>query len=68
MMLLPVDPVMSLIVVAGVFIYYAIKSIDTSPPKDDESDHEFIERIFRENSPDYRRYQRWLEEHQQPEP
>lgn len=64
--MIPFDPIMSLVVVIGVITYYAVNGL-SSTPKDKESDHEFIERIFRENSPDYRRYQKWLEEHQQPE-
>lgn len=70
MMLLPVAPVMSLIVVAGVFIYYAIKSIDTSPPekwgnidftKDSFSD---IRRKIKEQKRDEKLYKKWLKEHQ----
>lgn len=67
-MLLPVDPVMSLIVVAGVFIYYAIKSIDASPPKDrpwSEVKREIDE--YERQLEEDRRYQKWLKEHQQPE-
>lgn len=69
-MLLPVDPVMSLIVVAGVFIYYAIKSIDSLPSnkwgnidftKDSFSD---IRRKIKEQKRDEKLYKKWLKEHQ----
>jgi len=69
-MLLPVDPVMSLIVVAGVFIYYAIKSIGSLPSdkwenidftKDSFSD---IRRKIKEQKRDEKLYKKWLKEHQ----
>lgn len=57
------DPIASLIVVAGVFIYFACKGSGTSSKKKERS----IKDIYRdigENSPEYNRYQRWFEEHE----
>lgn len=56
------DPIASLIVVAGVFIYFACKGSGVSSKKEERS----IKDIYRdigENSPEYNRYQRWFEEH-----
>lgn len=57
------DPIASLIVVAGVFIYFACKGSGESSKKEEKS----IKDIYREigeNSPEYDRYQRWFEEHE----
>ncbi len=63
MMYLPVDPFISLVVVVGVFIYYACKGSGGSSKKEEKS----VRDIFRgigEQSSEYQRYQRWFEEHQ----
>lgn len=55
------DPIASLIVVAGVFIYFACKGFGTSSKE--ERSIKDIYRDIGENSPEYDRYQRWFEEH-----
>ena len=67
MIFLPTDTALLPIIIIGMLIYYALQSLSEPPKKKGytKEDAETLERIFRENSPDYRRYQRWLEEHQQ---
>lgn len=56
------DPIASLIVVAGVFIYFACKGSGASSKKEERSVKD-IYRDIGEKSPEYDRYQRWFEEH-----
>lgn len=58
------DPIASLVVVIGVFVYYALKSAGTSSKKEDMSVHD-IYRDIGERSAENQHYQNWLKEHQE---
>lgn len=65
--MIPIDPIMSAVVVIGVFIYFALKG-NVSQKKKPMSNDEFI-KWFRqkeiERSPENVRYQKWLYEYRQ---
>mgnify|MGYP007069913986 FL=1 len=61
-MMIPIDPIMSLIVVIGVFVYFALKG---NPSKKEGKSVYDIYREIGENSSESKRYERWLEEHKQ---
>ena len=66
-MMIPIDPIMALVVVVGVFAYFALKGIG-SAKKGTMSNEEFA-KWFREKeierSPENVRYQNWLYDHRQ---
>ena len=53
---------MSLVVVVGVFVYFALKG---NPSKKEGKSVYDIYREIGENSSESKRYERWLEEHKQ---
>lgn len=62
-----IDPIASLTVVAGVFIYFACKGIGSTKKKE-MSNEEFIKWFAEQEakrSKDYVRYQNWLYDHRQ---
>ena len=64
-MMLLYDPIMSAVVVVGVFIYFAVKG-SGSAKKETISNEEFSEWFRKkelERSPENIRYQKWLYEH-----
>ena len=60
-MMIPIDPIMALVVVVGVFACFALKG-SGSAKKEDKSIYD-IYREIGENSSENKRYQRWLDEH-----
>ena len=62
-MILPGSPILYLIVVVGVFVYFAFKGGGSSTRKEEKSIYDIYKEIG-ENSPEYKRYQSWLEKHQ----
>lgn len=64
-MMLPIDPIMMLLVVVGVFAYFGLKGISSS--KKEGKGHEDFIKWFREQeekrSPENCRYQNWLYDH-----
>jgi hypothetical protein len=63
--MLPFDPIMMLVVVVGVFAYFALKG-SVSQKKKTMSNEEFSEWFRKkelERSPENIRYQKWLYEH-----
>lgn len=66
-MMIPIDPIMALVVVVGVFAYFALKG-NGSAKKETMSNEEFA-KWFREKeierSPENVRYQNWLYDHRQ---
>ena len=60
-MMIPIDPIMSAVVVIGVFIYFAIKGSKYSK-KDEESIYDIYKKIG-EKSSEYERYQNCLKNH-----
>ena len=62
MFAIPFDPVMSVLMFIGIFIYCALNG-NSSPKRKEMSNEEFT-KWWGENSPEYRRYQKWLEDHQ----
>jgi hypothetical protein len=62
-----IDPIASLLVVAGVFIYFACKG-SGSANKKEMSNEEFVKWFGEQEtkrSKDYVRYQNWLYDHRQ---
>jgi hypothetical protein len=57
--MLPYDPMLSFIVVVGVFVYYALKGIGK---KNGSKDFGSIEEIYRDIN-EQKRYQNWLYNH-----
>ena len=57
-MILPYDPILSVLVVAGVFIYYACKGSGGSSKKEEKSVKDIFMDINEQN-----RYEKWLWEH-----
>lgn len=68
MMFLPCDGILLPIIVIGVFVYYALESLFTPSEKKDDRPWSEIAREIQESEAqkkEVRRYQKWLEEHQQ---
>ena len=68
-MMIPIDTIMALVVVVGVFAYYALKSSGkkAGKAKDKKAEKDFYmwlaEGIDRRNHDETKRNQRWVEEH-----
>lgn len=60
-MILTYDPILSLFVVIGAVVYYALKSCGS--PKEKEKSIYDIYREIGEKSSEYERYQNWLSNH-----
>lgn len=66
-MMLPFDPIMMLVVVVGVFAYFALKG-SVSQKKKTMSNEDFVKWFSEkeiERSPENVRYQNWLYDHRQ---
>lgn len=68
-MFIPYDPILSLFLVVGVFIYFALKGNKSSSSKikEEESCAEIFKRMKEKQEQENEKYyyQRWLEDHQQ---
>ena len=66
-MFVPADPIVTAIVVVGVFVYFAFKGGGRTKKKDD-SNQDFIKWLREreiERSPENVRYQNWLYDHRE---